>query len=91
MPGQVITNFTKRQQLAQFVKSNKYVIVKTVKKYKLLVWIMYHSWFCNNCHMTVYTSVLEMTIHESSCKVVNSITSKNTTKTISRNLLVIVL
>ena len=28
MPGQVITNFTQRQQLAQFVKSNKYVIVK---------------------------------------------------------------
>ena len=28
MPGERITNFTKRQQLAQFVKSNKYVIVK---------------------------------------------------------------
>lgn len=28
MPGEIITNFTNRQQLGTFVKSNKYVIVK---------------------------------------------------------------
>ena len=28
MPREVITNFTKRQQLAHFIKSNKYIVVK---------------------------------------------------------------